>query len=259
MVARRHPAQRAPLCVRRHGADHDAAHAALFRVRPLPRVPLVLVGHRGDADLDGVCLGRERLHAALGPAGAIRHGHQLRVAGLAADLQRHADAQLPLFRPRRQPLLHAAVVHASGPAASGADGDVDSRAARAQGAHHAAQADRRRPAADHAGALAGGPGARPRRRQRPRQGGHQRRTGLVLPGRIPAAYRVAAGPRVGAGDRRFGAARAAALAAAPLRARRQEQVPGGGAWRTGFERRAHGAQGRNHPGRRPARRPDPGL
>ena len=56
VVDGRHHAQRAPLCLRCHGTDHGAAHAALLRIQPVPRVPLVLVGHGRDADLDGLCL-----------------------------------------------------------------------------------------------------------------------------------------------------------------------------------------------------------
>ena len=73
VVGRRHPAQRAPLRVGRDGADHAAAPAAPLRLRPLPRLALVLVGDRRGADLAGLRLGHQRLHAALGPAGAVRH------------------------------------------------------------------------------------------------------------------------------------------------------------------------------------------
>ena len=99
VVRRRHPAQRAPLRLGRDGADDDGARAALLRLRPPARLPLVLVGHRRGADLADLRRRRQRLHAALGPAGAVRHPGQLRVAGLAARLRRHADPQLHLPRP----------------------------------------------------------------------------------------------------------------------------------------------------------------
>ena len=130
---RRRAAQRAPPRLGRDGADDADPHAALLRLRPPARLSLVLVGHRRGADLAGLRGRRQRLHAALGPAGAVRHPGQLRVAGLAARLRRHADPQLHPARARQRPPVLAARLHPHRRAAGHAAGDVDPRAARAQG------------------------------------------------------------------------------------------------------------------------------
>ena len=69
------------------------APAAPLRLRPLPRLPLVLVVVGRGADLGRVRQRHQRLHAALGPPGAVRDHRQLRVDRLVARLRRHADAQ----------------------------------------------------------------------------------------------------------------------------------------------------------------------
>src|SRR5690606_26209804 len=51
MVRRRHPAQCAPLCLRRDGPRDAGAYAALFRLRSAARLPLILLGHRRRPDL----------------------------------------------------------------------------------------------------------------------------------------------------------------------------------------------------------------
>ncbi len=70
----------------------------------------VLVGHRGDADLDG--LNASGINGYMLPWDQLAQYitvTKLRMAGLAAHLQRQPDAQLPVFRPCGCALLHAAV------------------------------------------------------------------------------------------------------------------------------------------------------
>ena len=117
---------------------HMLRHFAFDRLR----------GFRWFSWVSGVALiwrrlrvGHQRLHAALGPAGAVRHRRRLRMARLAAWLRRHADPQLHLPVQRQRPLLLAAVLHAHRHAAGGAAADVDPRAARAQGQDQPAAAD----------------------------------------------------------------------------------------------------------------------
>ena len=60
---------------------HMLRHFAFDRHARFPRL---LLADRRRPDLAGLCLRHQRLHAAVGPAGAVRHHRQLRVARLAA-------------------------------------------------------------------------------------------------------------------------------------------------------------------------------
>ncbi len=144
--------------------------AAPLRLRPPPRLPLVLVGERRGRPLARVRLGHQRLHAAVGPARAVHRGRDGRVVRRAAGLQRPADPQLPQRRRRERPLLLAAVVPAHRPAARGAGAPLDPHPPRAQ-REDAAAARRswRRSGVAHARAVPRETGAEPgaRRTWRP--------------------------------------------------------------------------------------------
>ena len=72
---------------------HMTRHWAFDRFRGYP---LVLLGKRARAAVAGVRRRHQRLHAALGPAGAVHRDRRGRVVRLAAHVRRHADAQLHL-------------------------------------------------------------------------------------------------------------------------------------------------------------------
>ena len=128
----------APLRLRRHGAHDGAAPRAPLRLRPPPRLPLVLLGERRGRPLARLRLRHQRLHAAVGPAGAVHRRRDGRVVRRAARLQRPADAQLPRRRQRERPLLLAALLPAHRPAAGRAGAPLDPHPPRAAGEDPAA-------------------------------------------------------------------------------------------------------------------------
>ena len=133
MVCRRHPAQRAPLRVGRLRADDAAACCASSR-STICGLSLVLVGHRRAADLARLRIGHQRLHAALGPAGAVRHHRELQwldwLPMFGGALMRNFIYARSV-NDRFFSLLAFMHRHSARRAAAR---DVDPRAARAQGA-----------------------------------------------------------------------------------------------------------------------------
>ncbi len=187
VVARGLGPQRAPLRLRRDGADDGPASRAPLRLRPLSQLPLVFLGERRDRAVARVRERRQRLHAALGPARPVRHRRHRGMVRRAAGVRRHADPQLHLRGRGQRPPLLAPVVHPRRAAARRAPRALDPHPARAARGGDAAPAARdlrgggaRRPVARQAG---GEPG-RPRRSV---GGGHHARARLVLPAGVRAS------------------------------------------------------------------------
>ena len=185
--------QRAPLRLRRDGADDGPASRAPLRLRPLSQLPLVLLGERRDRAVARLRERRQRLHAALGPARPVRDGRHRGMVRRAAGVRRHADPQLHLRGRGQRPPVLAPVVHPRRAAARGAPRALDPHPARAARGGDAAPAPRdlrgggaRRPVARQAG---GEPG----RTRRPVGGGHHARARLVLPAGVRAALPLDAG------------------------------------------------------------------
>ncbi len=197
VVRRRHHAQRASVRLRCDGADDAAAHAAPLCVRSHARLPLVLVGQWRGPDLGRLRVRRQRLHAAVGPVGAVRHRRVLRVARLAAWLRWHADSQLHLPVQRQRPILLVAVFHAHRHTAGRAASDVDTCATRAEGKDQPAATAHGERGADAGSAVTGQAGAEPGWRGQPRRLPGQPATRLVLPCNLPAPLPVAAGAGLG--------------------------------------------------------------
>src|SRR5690606_32903329 len=163
--------------------------------------------------LAGVRLGRHRLLAGLGPAGAVRGARDHRVARCPRDLRPADRAQLPRPEQHERPLLHAAGVPAHRRAVIPAGVLVAARHPHQPPAHSAAARagarDRRRAAgagADQAGAEPG--------TGRPRYGARRRAARCVLSRALPAVRALGLRRRVGARRRRDARPRAAALAGA---------------------------------------------